>query len=87
MRRFEKLHVANESAAQNSGTLKKDNARLRRELLATRTHMGTFLGNVWRTIHEEPKERWPAVFGKLYSDHFRGALRCQGSGCLVRHWL
>ena len=73
LRRFDKLCWQKGAAAEYARALKGETERLRRESLAVRAYLDHFLSNVWRTIHEEPKDKWPGIFGKLYSDHFQGA--------------
>jgi hypothetical protein len=76
LRRFARLHWKKETTEGNNAALKRENARLRAAATQVQSYLGTFLGNVWRTIHEEPKEKWPQVFGKMYADHFQGAVLC-----------
>lgn len=73
LRRFDKLCWQKGAAAEYAKALKGETERLRRDSLSLRAYLDHFLANVWRTIHEEPKDKWPGIFGKLYADHFQGA--------------
>jgi hypothetical protein len=75
LRRFSKLCWQKSTTESNNAALKRENERLRAAASSLKAYVGNFLSNVWRTIHEEPKERWPSIFGKLYSDHFKGVAR------------
>ena len=74
LRRVSRMALSKSRTQENNAALKRENERLRSTSHALKAYVGRFLGTVWSAIHEEPKEKWPAIFGRLYADHFQGAL-------------
>lgn len=73
LRRFEKLLWRQRVLEEAVSTAQHEARERRTEAALLRQHTAAVLGAVWRAIHEEPMERWPGIFGRLYVEHFKGA--------------
>lgn len=74
MRRFEKLLWHQQDLKDALDTAKREAAASQEEAANSRQFTAGLLGNVWRVIHEESPERWAAIFGKMYADHYKGVI-------------
>jgi hypothetical protein len=73
LRRFEKLLWQQRNLKDALTVAKREAAASQEEAAHGGQFAATLLGNVWRIIHEEPKEQWAAIFGQMYAEHYRGA--------------
>jgi hypothetical protein len=77
LRRFEKLLWQQQDLKDALATAKRETAASQEEACNSRQFAAGLLGRVWRVIHEESPDQWAAIFGKMYADHYKGALcRC-----------
>ena len=74
LRRFEKALWRQRVLEESAATAQREAHERRTEASLLRQHTAAVLGAVWRTIHEEPMERWPGIMGRLYTEHFKGVL-------------
>lgn len=73
LKRFDGLLSARDDQGSTMAALKNENRKLHAQVTYGRSYVNNFLAQVWRTIHEEPRDNWPIIFGKLYADHYSGA--------------